>query len=76
MIRTQVQLADEQADALRMLANRRRVSIASLIREAIDALLEDEGRRDRVERALSAIGSGASGVSDLGEDHDRYLAEP
>ena len=38
MIRTQVQLTEEQARALRNLASARQVSVAELIRQSVDTL--------------------------------------
>jgi 16S rRNA U516 pseudouridylate synthase RsuA-like enzyme len=40
VIRTQVQLTEEQARQLRRLAAERGVSVAQLIRESVEALLE------------------------------------
>jgi hypothetical protein len=75
MVRTIIQLRETQAAALERAARRRGVSKAAIIREALDALLRLEGRDEALDRALQAAGSGASGVSDLGERHDDYLAD-
>ncbi len=75
MVRTIIQLRESQAVALERAARRRGVSKAAVIREALDALLSREGGDAALERALRAAGSGASGVSDLGERHDEYLAD-
>jgi hypothetical protein len=75
MVRTIIQLRETQAAALARAARRRGVSKAAVIREALDDLLTREGRDEAVERALAAAGSGASGVGDLGERHDDYLAD-
>lgn len=78
MIRTQIQLTAEQADDLRRLAAARGVSMAAVIREAVDAhLAREQGPswEERVERALAAIGVCDSGLGDLSERHDDYLAE-
>jgi len=78
MIRTQIQLTEEQAEALKALASRQRVSVAELIRRSVDAMIRsaaeptpDERRR----RALAAIGRFHSGRHDVAVNHDRYLAE-
>jgi hypothetical protein len=76
VVRTIIQLREAQAVALERAARRRGVSKAAVIREALDALLSREGGDAALERALRAAGSGASGVSDLAERHDDYLAEP
>lgn len=75
MVRTIIQLPDDQAEALERTARRRGVSKAAVIREALAALLERESDGPAVERALRAAGAGASGVKDLGERHDDYLAD-
>lgn len=78
MVRTQIQLSEEQSARLKKLAAARGKSVAELIRTSVDALLaatpatDDESRR---ERALSAAGRFHTGDSDLAEAHDRYLAE-
>lgn len=74
MVRTIIQLREAQAAALKRAARRRGVSKAAVVREALDELLAREGGDAALERALQAAGSGASGVSDLGERHDAYLA--
>lgn len=77
MIRTQISITDEQARRLRRAAAGRAVSVARLIREAIDAYVTDAdaGREARVERALAAAGGFDSGLADVSERHDDYLAQ-
>jgi Ribbon-helix-helix protein, copG family len=75
VVRTIIQLREAQAVALDRAARQRGVSKAAVIREALDALLSREGGDAALERAVRAAGSGASGVSDLGERHDEYLAD-
>ena len=78
MVRTQIQLTDGQAKALRALAAAEGRSMADIIREGIDALLAERGLRDREEvkrRALAVVGAFHSGLGDLASDHDRHLAE-
>lgn len=74
-VRTIIQLRDEQAVALERAARRRGVSKAALVREAVDVLLAGEDGDAALERALRAAGSGASGLPDLAERHDDYLAD-
>jgi len=76
MVRTIIQLPEDQAAALERAARRRGVSKAAIVREALSVLLVREGDDAAIERALRAAGSGASGIRDLGERHDDYLAEP
>jgi predicted transcriptional regulator len=76
MVRTIIQLPEEQAVALEQAASRRGVSKAALVREALGMLLAREGSGDAaVARAVRAAGAGASGVPDLAERHDDYLAD-
>lgn len=79
MVRTQIQLTEEQSRRLKRLAAKHRVSVAEIIRRSVDRTLrshvlppdQDELRR----RALAAIGCGHSGKRDISEKHDDYLAE-
>jgi hypothetical protein len=75
MVRTIIQLPEEQAAALDRAARRRGVSKAAVVREALAELLAPEQTDDDValRRALAAAGSFASGVPDLAEHHDDYL---
>ena len=75
MIRTQIQLTEHQADALKRVARERRVSMASVIREAVDSVIDDEDRQARVERAIAAIGGFVDGEPDAARNHDRYLED-
>jgi Arc/MetJ-type ribon-helix-helix transcriptional regulator len=78
MIRTQIQLTKQQVQSLKSLANARGVSMAELIREGVDSLLKAQQGIDLAERrrrAIAAAGKFQSDVSDLGVNHDRYLAE-
>lgn len=78
MVRTQIQLTDEQAERLRQLARESSLSMAELIRRAVERLLASASRpsdQDVRARAIAAAGRFRSGVSDLAERHDDYLAE-
>lgn len=79
MVRTQIQLEERQAQLLRRVAAERNVSVAELIRRSVDLYLASEppvaSPEERRERAIRAAGRFRSGVSDLGESHDRYLEE-
>ena len=78
MIRTQIQLTESQAREVKRWADERGVSMAAIIREAVDAHLRDSGRPswdEIVERAIAAAGTAHSGLGDLAERHDDYLAE-
>ncbi len=79
MERTQISLEPEQADLLRRLAQERGVSMAHLIRDAVDraygTALAPPTREELWERAWSAVGSAASGLGDVARNHDDYLDE-
>lgn len=74
MIRTRIQLTEEQAKALEALATKQSVSVAELIQRGIDGLLKVDGAKRR-QRALAAAGKFRSGRTDLSNEHDHYLAE-
>ncbi len=78
MIRTQIQLTEQQTDIVKYLAARKNVSMAKIIREAIDRYAHSEpeiNREERIERAMAAVGGFHSGLKDLGTNHDKYFAE-
>lgn len=75
MVRTQMQLTDEQAKALKEIAAQRGVSMAELIRESVERTIKDADRREKWRRARSIIGRYSSGITDLSANHDKYLAE-
>jgi predicted transcriptional regulator len=76
MIRTQVSLTDDQMRRLRREARRRHVSLAAVIRDAVDRVVPDEDarNRDRIDTLLAAAGSAASGTGRVARDHDAELA--
>jgi hypothetical protein len=75
MIRTQIQLTDEQARALKELAAKRGVSLAELIRQGVERILAESDRREKRRRALAMLGRYDAGPSDVSTHHDRYLSE-
>lgn len=78
MVRTQVQLTEEQAKWLKDAASRRKKSMAELIRGSVDELISREGKRlDEAtkRRAIAAAGFLNSGPPDLARNHDKYLLE-
>lgn len=76
MHRTHISLTEEQVKALRRLAAERSVSMAELIRRAVDRLLEDrDDGEDARGWALAVVGAFASGRSDGAERHDHHLAD-
>jgi len=77
MIRTQIQIEEDQIEWLRAEARVRGVSVSQLIREGVALFHAREGRllEDKKKRALSAVGRFSSDLSDVSERHDDYLAE-
>jgi Arc/MetJ-type ribon-helix-helix transcriptional regulator len=77
MVRTQIQLTEEQAEGLRRLATAQGVSMAELVREGVDHVLEGDQRARAWEQALSVVGKykDPAGEEAVAEDHDRYLDE-
>ncbi|HEY3999122.1 MAG TPA: ribbon-helix-helix protein, CopG family [Candidatus Xenobia bacterium] len=58
MLRTQVQLPEEQYEKLKALAATRHQSISELVRQGVELLLSATQRDDLWARAWAAIGSG------------------
>ena len=77
MIRTQIQLTEDQARLLKKLALKENKSMAELIRMSIDAMLQRGGYQNHDhlrKRAMLAAGK-LSGPIDLAANHDDYLSE-
>lgn len=49
--------------------------MASLVRRAVDDLLEDTREVDAWARARATFGKYSSGRGDIARNHDKYLAE-
>ena len=79
MERTQISLEEQQADLLRRLARARGVSMAHLIRDAVDlaygSAVMPPRREELWDRALSTMGIGSGDGAPASEEHDRYLDE-
>jgi hypothetical protein len=77
MIRTQIQITSEQARALKRLAAKEGKSVAELIRISLDDMLRAGGIKDQegMRRKASAAAGKLSGLKNLAEKHDDYLAE-
>ncbi len=75
MVRTQIQLTEEQAKKLRELSLLRHESIASLIRKALNRFLIT-GKHDLstlYRKADSVVGKFEATHTDISVKHDRYL---
>lgn len=74
MHRTQIQLEDEQWQAVARAAAERGVSSAQVIRDAVDRMVPTYGAGRRA-RAVGAIGGFRSGHADVAQQHDEHLAD-
>ena len=77
MVRTQIQLTEDQAQRLKELSLTNHESIASMIRKAIDQfLISGQPNRAALYRQASSIsGKYEADRPDIAVEHDRYLAE-
>ena len=79
MVRTQIQLTEQQACMARRLAAERHVSMAEVIRDGLELLLRSTGHpaseEERVRRALAVVGQFRSGSADGSGAHDAHLSE-
>jgi hypothetical protein len=78
MVRTQIQLTEEQSRALKKMASSRHLSISELVRQGVDVVLRSNVSIDASEkrkRALAIIGKYRSGKREISREHDKYLAE-
>ncbi len=78
MVRTQIQLTEEQSRALKKMASSRHLSIAELVRQGVDVVLRSNVGIDASEkrkRALAMVGKYRSGKRDISKEHDKHLAE-
>jgi hypothetical protein len=78
MVRTQIQLTEEQAKTLKKMAAARHLSSAELIRRAVDSMIKScpaAGPEERRKRAIAIAGKFSSGKSDVARKHDKYLTE-
>ena len=78
MVRTQIQLTEEQSEALKRVAAQENVSVAEIIRRSVDSTIRSSlcpTREERWRRAVAASGRFHSGHADIAERHDDYLVE-
>ena len=78
MVRTQIQLTEEQAKALKRIAVSQRLSVAELIRRAVTEMIKSSAVVDveeRRRRAADIVGRFGSGKRDISKKHDLYLTE-
>jgi uncharacterized protein YgbK (DUF1537 family) len=88
LIRTMVQLTEEQLKALKELAKARKTSVAKLVRESVEqyvtATNKDADREEKRRRALEFLEyidkhpeefRDIEGKTDVSVNHDKYFAE-
>jgi|WetSurMetagenome_2_1015567.scaffolds.fasta_scaffold10847_4 hypothetical protein len=78
MVRTQIQLTEQESEALKREARRTGLSVAELIRQSVDRFLEQvNGPAQSPSRldALKVIGMFHSDATDVSIRHDDYLVE-
>ena len=77
MERTQISLTPDQMRRLRQAASERGVSMAQIVRDAVEAYVAapPADRDELVRRARAVAGRFASGMTDVSARHDDYLAE-
>jgi len=78
MIRKQFKLSEKQVAALRRLAAKRHVSMAEMVRQAVDYFLqmaESANAEEQRKQAIAIAGRFHSGRSGLSAKHDEHLAE-
>jgi hypothetical protein len=88
MVRTMIQLTEEQMKALKALAKARKTSVARLIRESVSQYVTAAGnepvmeeKRRRALEFIKKIESGEiqfhdiEGKTDVARNHDKYLHE-
>jgi hypothetical protein len=69
----QVYLRPEQLEALRALAQKRRIPVAELVRQGVDRLLAEVPPEE--DSLWDLVGMFDSGLGDLAEKHDDYLVK-
>jgi hypothetical protein len=79
MVRTQIQLTDDQARILRAIVARERISLAEAVRRCVSKGVAElwPAREDAWSRARGVIGAfqDPQQPTDLSLEHDRYLDE-
>ncbi len=78
MVRTQIQLTEVQSKTLKELALSRHLSVAELIRQAVDGLIKSGvvvDIEEKRKRAMDIVGRYSSGKRDISREHDIHLSE-
>jgi hypothetical protein len=78
MIRTQVQFTEDQMKKLKELASQKNTSIAELVRQGVDVIINRNVLIDhsaKISRAIDVCGRFHSGRKDISTRHDDFLGE-
>ena len=78
MVRTQIQLTEQQARKLKRLAAEQGRSMADLVRDGVDLVIDaaqQESRKSRMQRAARTFGKFRSKSGDLSRRHDDHFAD-
>jgi hypothetical protein len=77
LVKTQIYLEAEQQKILKDLARQEHVSFSGLVRDAMDRYISlfKIATEKKQRKSLSIIGIGASGLTDVSENHDKYVGE-
>ncbi len=75
MVRMVIQLTEEQRQGLKELSAQRGVSMAEVVRQAVERILDEDERKEKWRRASALVGKFPSGLTDIAEEHDKYLGE-
>ena len=75
MVRTQIQFEEATYQKLKERSRETGESISALVRRSLNQKLDDQEMDSRWQRALSSLGKFESGLRDLAEKHDSYMAD-
>jgi hypothetical protein len=77
MVRTLIQLTEDQHQRLKERAKRDRVSVAEEVRRAVEEHLAQDKREAAWDRLLASAGAfhDKDGARDVSENHDEYLVK-
>lgn len=75
MVRTQIQLTEEQARTLKGLSAQHGVSVAELIRQGVERILAESEKAEKWRRAGALVGRYSDDSHDVATNHDYYLEE-
>jgi 16S rRNA U516 pseudouridylate synthase RsuA-like enzyme len=78
MVRTQIQLTEQQARELKSMAAARGITMAELIRKSVDLYIQtaaEPTHQEMVQKLKELAGKYTTGITDWAENHDDYLDE-